>query len=271
MLALWLRRSNPHALQRDEPDGDSRTRRDEPPPDRLTKGEQRDRDDRVHGFAQQLEEPLLEGLMLGDDGPDSAAGVHDRGDKVRDLVGAGSGPRSATRHLDDCRRTADHRADPSSLKTRHLEPHARGAAEEVRERAGSDRTSPIDHADPIADVLGLLEEVRVQKDRGPPITHLRMIPRTSWRPTGSSALVGSSKMTRSGSPTSATASPRRCCMPLEKVPTLSSRRSARPTVSSDFVDRVHELGHEAAGSGDSAASALQPAVSQLWNLKSSGR
>ena len=43
------------------------------------------------------------------------------------------------------------------------------ATEEVHERAGGDRTSPINHADPIADVLGFLEEVRVQKDCGSPV------------------------------------------------------------------------------------------------------
>ena len=52
--------------------------------------------------------------------------------------------------------------------------------------------------------------------------------RTSTRPSGSSALVGSSRTTRSGPVTSATASPRRCCMPLEKPPTRSPARSARP-------------------------------------------
>ena len=53
--------------------------------------------------------------------------------------------------------------------------------------------------------------------------------RTSTRPSGSSALVGSSSTTSSGRATRATASPRRCCMPLEKPPTRSPARSARPT------------------------------------------
>ena len=49
----------------------------------------------------------------------------------------------------------------------------------------------------------------------------RTIARTSSRPSGSSAEVGSSRMTSSGSPSSATARPRRCCMPFEKSPTRS--------------------------------------------------
>ena len=56
----------------------------------------------------------------------------------------------------------------------------------------------------------------------------RMIARTSSRPTGSRADVGSSRITRAGSPSSAAASPRRCCMPFEKPPVRSSARSARP-------------------------------------------
>ena len=60
----------------------------------------------------------------------------------------------------------------------------------------------------------------------------RTIVLTSWRPTGSSALVGSSSMISAGSPSSATPSPRRCCIPFENVPTRSSPRSASPTVSS---------------------------------------
>ena len=56
--------------------------------------------------------------------------------------------------------------------------------------------------------------------------------RTSARPTGSSALVGSSRITSSGRATSATASPSRCCIPLEKPPTRSSSRPASPTAAS---------------------------------------
>ncbi len=55
--------------------------------------------------------------------------------------------------------------------------------------------------------------------------------RTSARPSGSSALVGSSSTTSSGRATSATARPSRCCMPLEKPPSRSPARSASPTRS----------------------------------------
>ena len=57
----------------------------------------------------------------------------------------------------------------------------------------------------------------------------RTIARTSVRPTGSSADVGSSRRTRSGSPRSATPSPSRCCIPFENALTGSSARSTSPT------------------------------------------
>ena len=61
----------------------------------------------------------------------------------------------------------------------------------------------------------------------------------SWRinsliaaaPTGSTPDVGSSKMTRRGSCTSAWASPMRCSIPFEYVPTRRSAASVRPTQS----------------------------------------
>ena len=56
--------------------------------------------------------------------------------------------------------------------------------------------------------------------------------RTMRRPTGSSALVGSSSISSFGSPTSAWAIPSRCCMPFDIAPTLVSRASASPTSSS---------------------------------------
>ena len=59
-----------------------------------------------------------------------------------------------------------------------------------------------------------------------------MMRRTSCRPTGSSAEVGSSSTTSSGRPSSATPSPRRCCIPFENVSVRSSARSVRPTSSS---------------------------------------
>ena len=54
----------------------------------------------------------------------------------------------------------------------------------------------------------------------------------SARPTGSSADVGSSRMTSAGSPRSATPRPRRCCMPFENVSTFASACPLRPTVAS---------------------------------------
>ena len=57
-------------------------------------------------------------------------------------------------------------------------------------------------------------------------------PRTVRRPAGSSALVGSSRSSSAGCPTSACAIPRRCCMPFDIVSMRRSRASVRPTSSS---------------------------------------
>jgi hypothetical protein len=59
----------------------------------------------------------------------------------------------------------------------------------------------------------------------------RTMSRTSTRPSGSSALVGSSSTTSSGGRRARPASPRRCCIPLEKPPTRSAVRAPRPTSS----------------------------------------
>src|SRR5262249_50170759 len=56
--------------------------------------------------------------------------------------------------------------------------------------------------------------------------------RTVRRPTGSSALVGSSRRSSCGFPTSACAMPRRCCIPFDISSTCLLRASARPTSSS---------------------------------------
>ena len=55
----------------------------------------------------------------------------------------------------------------------------------------------------------------------------RTMARTSVRPIGSSAEVGSSRRIRSGSPSSATPRPSRCCMPFEKPATGSPARSGQ--------------------------------------------
>ena len=62
--------------------------------------------------------------------------------------------------------------------------------------------------------------------------------RTMRRPTGSSALVGSSRSRSRGDPTSACAIPSRCCIPLDIAPTLTSRASASPTSSSSSARSV---------------------------------
>ena len=60
--------------------------------------------------------------------------------------------------------------------------------------------------------------------------------RTSLRPMGSSPLMGSSRTTKDGSPTSACAMPSRCCMPFEYLRICRSAASVSPTSSSSSPD-----------------------------------
>jgi len=56
---------------------------------------------------------------------------------------------------------------PTDLQARYLQPDARGTAEEIGEGAGRDGSSPVDDTDAVADMLGLLEKVSVQKTAAP--------------------------------------------------------------------------------------------------------
>src|SRR5688500_6594750 len=71
-----------------------------------------------------------------------------------------------------------------------------------------------------------------RKTAAPRSAAARTMARTSTRPTGSSAEVGSSRTTSAGSPRSAAPRPSRCCIPLENPPTRSPARSCKPTISS---------------------------------------
>ena len=70
--------------------------------------------------------------------------------------------------------------------------------------------------------------------------------RTIRRPIGSSALVGSSSISRLGSPTSAWAIPRRCCMPFD----IASTRVARASLSSTSSSSSRALAGTAARAGE---------------------
>src|SRR6185437_13068931 len=98
----------------------------------------------------------------------------------------------------------------------------------------------------------------------------RMICRTSWRPTGSRALVGSSRTTRDGSPRRADPRPSRCCIPLENVPTLSSARVHSPTAWRASSTAVAAWDRGRTRSRQCRVRTSR-AVSQLWNRNSSGR
>ena len=101
----------------------------------------------------------------------------------------------------------------------------RALPEQVVEAAAREDAAVVDDRDAVADALDLGQQVRVQEDRRAGVAGPRMIARTSARPTGSSADVGSSRITSAGEPSSATPSPSRCCIPFENVPTRSSARS----------------------------------------------
>lgn len=105
------------------------------------------------------------------------------------------------------------------------------AAEPAPERPIGDHPCALEHHDAVAGSLDFGEQVGVE-EVVPAASHSCTSLRTSARPVGSSAEVGSSRSNRRGQPTRATANPRRCCIPLEKLPTLSPALSARPTSAS---------------------------------------
>ena len=82
----------------------------------------------------------------------------------------------------------------------------RGLAQQVGQRPGRDDAAVVDDRDPVAQPLDLAQEVRVEEHGGAARAASRMIARTSSRPTGSSADVGSSRITSAGSPRRAVAS-----------------------------------------------------------------
>ncbi len=64
--------------------------------------------------------------------------------------------------------------DPPSVgQPAHLQPDPRVVAEQLGEGARGDRHSLVDDGHPVADVLGLLEEVGVQKDGRATVTQTR--------------------------------------------------------------------------------------------------
>jgi hypothetical protein len=65
----------------------------------------------------------------------------------------------------------------------------------------------------------------------------RMMPRTSIRPIGSSPDIGSSRITSSGSCSSAWASPSRCIIPLEYFRIAVSRAPESPTRARSSEER----------------------------------
>jgi hypothetical protein len=77
-------------------------------------------------------------------------------------------------------------------------------------------------------------------------TIARIIWRNSWMPPGSSPLVGSSRISSSGSASRQRATPSRWRMPIEYFPTRSSPRAVRPTRASAGSIRERTSGPRAA-------------------------
>ncbi len=123
-----------------------------------------------------------------------------------------------TRARDTCPRTSADRCRASGPRRRSVPARA----------AGSDRTAR-------APGVGRGSSRRAS---GRPGAARRACGTARAAPCGSSPVNGSSRNTIAGSWTSARASETRCCMPRENVPTGSSARLARPTVSSSAATRA---------------------------------
>ena len=73
----------------------------------------------------------------------------------------------------------------------------------------------VDDRDVVADLLHLVEQVRREHHRPPLVHEERTNPRNSWMPAGSRPLVGSSRISSSGSASRQRARPSRWRMPCE--------------------------------------------------------
>src|SRR5215469_13414640 len=120
---------------------------------------------------QQLEEPLFESLLLRYDRLDLPAERDDRADQFRDPPG---------RHVLDQQPVP--RLCPAAEPGQRLPPAARQAADpqpdagpralQLAERPGRDRPALADDRHPVADVLGLRQQVGVEEHRGAAVAQL---------------------------------------------------------------------------------------------------
>ena len=95
-------------------------------------------------------------------------------------------------------------------------------AEEIADRPRHHDLALLQDADAIAEHLDVAQDVRREEDRAPALRSSTMMSRTSLRPTGSRPLIGSSRISISGSCTSAAARPTRWSIPFDIVRTARS-------------------------------------------------
>ena len=151
---------------------------------------------RAAASADELEEARLERAATGLDGMDPAAGRDDRGDEVGDPVGASgrkvshspsssSGPSRASAARAGPSRSVTRIRTPSPATTSSSEPAATTRPWSTMTTRSQTRSTSVSRC-----------ELRMTV--APRSRAARTISRTSVRPTGSSAEVGSSSRTRSG-------------------------------------------------------------------------
>ncbi len=158
--------------QAHERQGDRHEREHQTPPDGLADGEPGDDQRRVHGGgAQELEEALLERRpSVRDDGLDLPAEADDGGHEAGYPVCVDAlDPEPVSVHAPAPE--PGERPPPTGAEASDPESHARPTAEDLLEVARGDRPPLVDHGHPVADVFGLLEQVRVQEDGRPPGAH----------------------------------------------------------------------------------------------------
>ena len=109
----------------------------------------------------------------------------------------------------------------------------------------------VDDADAVAEALGLVHVVRRERTVRPSFLNSSITSQSCRRDCGSSPVVGSSRKSSSGSPTSAQATARRCFWPPESFSYQASRFSSSDTArstSSGVAPAREERAEEASGS-----------------------
>src|SRR5579864_6747118 len=146
------------------------------------------------------------------DGIDAAALPDDLADEIRNSLRRKSAKGQPLALVIDPAEACQSRTC-GGLESGRPNPDRSVGAQDLGHAPGRDHPATVDDGDPIADLLDLAQQVRVQKHGGPSRLEGADDLPDVMPPTGSSAEVGSSRSTSSGDPSKATPSPSRCCMP----------------------------------------------------------